>query len=391
MPPNPLYLTPRQVRIGAGIPFDLAKSDPITGRAATTALFASRPPRGCAARPLDKKAGAVLGGGGYLGSLNFGYLQRASSLFGTGISPTVSSPGSRSAAPRSICATGDGMQRLNRVLSKTFKLAFAGESNIRLANMADVDHLAARLEGIDFVFLGTVNQLSRRPVTLGTFETTPNDMTWEFYLDEVKVLSEDDDDDDEGINLQLSIFENSLRACRDEGVGHVVVFETPGTPPSERKRFASLIDGSGLSFTYLYTPLGTRWVNSRDYTFEKGVIDQDLALTSATLAKQYREKGGYEDGDWADDLPTGGMVGKPRKKEPPTIYREDLAAIAVQSILSLDCSRSRCIEVASRGVQMVETPGAMTSSSLRSSRLVRTDREWCVNSNVLAEMLVPVE
>lgn len=116
------------------------------------------------------------------------------------------------------------MQRLNRVLSKTFKLAFAGESNIRLANMADVDHLAARLEGIDFVFLGTVNQLSRRPVTLGTFETTPNDMTWEFYLDEVKVLSEDDDDDDEGINLQLSIFENSLRACRDEGVGHVVVF-----------------------------------------------------------------------------------------------------------------------------------------------------------------------
>jgi hypothetical protein len=37
-------------------------------------------PKGCAAKPFDKKKIAVFGAGGYLGAVVFGFLQRAASL-----------------------------------------------------------------------------------------------------------------------------------------------------------------------------------------------------------------------------------------------------------------------------------------------------------------------
>ncbi len=37
-------------------------------------------PKGCAAKPFEKKKIAVFGAGGYLGAVVFGFLQRAASL-----------------------------------------------------------------------------------------------------------------------------------------------------------------------------------------------------------------------------------------------------------------------------------------------------------------------
>jgi len=46
-------------------------------RPASSLLLA---PKGCAAKPFEKKKIAVFGAGGYLGAVVFGFLQRAASL-----------------------------------------------------------------------------------------------------------------------------------------------------------------------------------------------------------------------------------------------------------------------------------------------------------------------
>jgi len=46
-------------------------------RLASSLLLA---PKGCAAKPFEKKKIAVFGAGGYLGAVVFGFLQRAASL-----------------------------------------------------------------------------------------------------------------------------------------------------------------------------------------------------------------------------------------------------------------------------------------------------------------------
>ena len=56
----------------------LLPSQGITQRNAFPALHLT--PKGCAARPFEKKKVAIFGAGGYLGAVIFGFLQRASSL-----------------------------------------------------------------------------------------------------------------------------------------------------------------------------------------------------------------------------------------------------------------------------------------------------------------------
>lgn len=57
----------------------LLPSRGIIQRNAFSALHLTRP-KGCAARPFEKKKVAIFGAGGYLGAVIFGFLQRASSL-----------------------------------------------------------------------------------------------------------------------------------------------------------------------------------------------------------------------------------------------------------------------------------------------------------------------
>jgi len=56
----------------------LLPSQGVTQRNAFSALHLT--PKGCAARPFEKKKVAIFGAGGYLGAVIFGFLQRASSL-----------------------------------------------------------------------------------------------------------------------------------------------------------------------------------------------------------------------------------------------------------------------------------------------------------------------
>ena len=127
--------------------------------------------KGTAAKPFEKKKIAVVGVGGYSGAITFGFLQRAASLYGTGIGSV-----------RALGATSDTSSRLNRVLSKHFILAFADENFIKLTNLVDSpEAIAQKLQGWDALILGTDVGLSQRTVTPGTYEKTPNDRTLEMY------------------------------------------------------------------------------------------------------------------------------------------------------------------------------------------------------------------
>lgn len=120
--------------------------------------------KGAAATPAIKKKIAVLGSGGYLGATTFGFLQRAASLYGTGIGNC-----------RCIGATPDTSVRLNRILSKHFCLAQADESVIKLTDLTSVEAIASRLKGWDALILGSNLFLEQRPVASGTYERNPND------------------------------------------------------------------------------------------------------------------------------------------------------------------------------------------------------------------------
>lgn len=124
-------------------------------------------PKGSAATPYQKKKVVVVGSGGYLGAMTFGYLQRAASLYGTGIGSI-----------RCIGATADTSVRLNRVLSKHFTLAQADESYIKLTDLSSVDAITNRLNGWDAIIFGTDLFVQPRSVTANTYEKSPNDKAY---------------------------------------------------------------------------------------------------------------------------------------------------------------------------------------------------------------------
>jgi hypothetical protein len=124
-------------------------------------------PKGSAATPYQKKKVAVLGSGGYLGAITFGYLQRAASLYGTGIGNV-----------RCIGATADTSVRLNRVLSKHFTLAQADESYVKLTDLTSVDAITTRLNGWDAAIFGADLFVQPRAVTANTYERSPNDKAY---------------------------------------------------------------------------------------------------------------------------------------------------------------------------------------------------------------------
>ena len=324
-------------------------------------------PKGSAAIPFEKNKVAVFGSGGYLGATVYGFLQRASSLYGTGLGG--------SASPRSICATAAGSEGLNRILGRAFKLAFAGEDMIRLTDMQSVDSIKERIKGIDAVVLGTVYQLEKRPVTANTYGKTPNDKTFEFYLDDRNLAEEDIPYDD--MDTHLPIFQNSIEACKLAGVKHIVVVETPNT--SSTQPFAEILDDSGIPFTFVHASGSLE--NTKLYSFEEG-IQSDINVQGFTLAKDYTFKKGYKSGDWNESFRSEIKEGK------NVLPREDLAAVVVQSLMSLDWTRSRCINVSTGGLMKKEKN---VSSEYKPKKILKSDREWCMKSEILAEKLSVIE
>lgn len=315
--------------------------------------------RGSAAKPFDKQGVAILGSGGYLGGTIFGFLQRCSSLYGSGIGRV-----------RAIGATEFTLDCLNRLLGKHFVLAYAGEDLVRLTDMTDVASITQRVDGYSAVIMATDYYLEQRPVTGNTYETSPNSKTFEFYLDCPR-RGMDQDDMIRNDDYQSLLFEHTLQACKDSNtVKHLLVIETPLTLPERAKKCAELLDESKLPFTYI--KVNGSLENFQDYTFGKG-IQGKLQLESFTFASDYTTKDDYNSGSWMTN------VKKETTDNTNVMYREDVAALVVQCLQSLDWKTSRCIVVSSTGEALDQEFDG------------RLDKEWCVNSHVLAEKLDVVQ
>jgi len=312
----------------------------------TAIAFSANPPvivKGSAAKPYEKKKIAVFGSGGYLGACIFGFLQRAGSLYGTGIAGINS--------PRAITATGSGSQCLNGVLGKNFVLAQADESFVKLTDMTSVESIRSRVRGFDAVIFSTLYTLEIRPVTGGSYERTPNDKTLEFYMDRPRSPTIQGTFDPQYCE---QIFQKTLEACREEGVKRVFVIETDrqfGITSGDSDKYIDTLSKSGIP--YLYIQPDGMMENLQDYTYVKGV-QGDLSI--------------YDDLIEGTNPPSSAGV----------LYREDVAAFCAQSIMSLDWSECKVVRLVSNG------PATNLSVSSKSNP---PSRQWCVNSQSLSTLL----
>mmetsp|Transcript_9098 Transcript_9098/g.19429 ORF Transcript_9098/g.19429 Transcript_9098/m.19429 type:complete len:353 (+) Transcript_9098:144-1202(+) len=316
----------------------------------STSIQMTNNPKGCAARPFDKKKIAVFGAGGYLGATVFGFLQRAASLYGTGIAGGSS--------PRAVGATRSTSEALNKELTTSFSLAYAGEDLIRLVDTTNVDHIKERVKSFDAAVLGTVYQLERRAVTLNTYEKTPNDKTYDFYLDERYGAREDDVPADDA-DIHLDIFRNMVKACKESGsVQHLVVLETPKT--ARPMDFVNILDEEGIAYTYLRVKNAMK--KDVYFTFDKGIKD-NLEVVSVPVGSSLESIDASKSGSDC------------------VVYREDVAALIVQSLMSLDWSKSRILEASASSTPVDFVPPG---------KKAKFDKEWCTNSKLIGEKLINI-
>ncbi len=307
--------------------------------------MSSFPQQGSAAKPYEKQKVAVFGTGGYLAAVTYGFLQRAGSLYGTGIAGI--------GAPRAIVATAAGSAGLNSVLSKNFVLAQADESFVRPTDMTSAESIASKLNGFDAAIIGTRYCFKTTPVTAGTYGKTPNDKTKEFFMDQPRGRTSSLMDDPE---YSYGVFYNTLEACRNSNkLRHLVVVETDAEFDTEYvgDKYINLLEEAQIPYTYI-RPVG-RLDNIDNFTFKTG-IQSDLRITRANSVEEL--------------LPTDSGV----------VYREHLAAVCVQALMTLGWDENRVIQV-EQSDNGLETPN---------EKSVNPAKEWCVNSGVVMNSMAEV-
>lgn len=312
-------------------------------------LSSSVPNKGSAARPYEKKKAVVFGAGGYLGGCIYGMLQRAGSLYGTGISGVGGSP-------RAVVATGTGSVNLNGILSNNFILAQADETFVRTADMTSVEAVQERVRGFDVAILGTRCSLEDRPVTLGTYEKTPNDKTKEFYMERPRMSTSRVLDDP---SYSMQIFQNTVEACAAEGIKHLLVVETDlefDEASDAGDKYLQLLNERGTPFTYV-KPMG-KLGRVPDFTYANGV-QQTLQVSQPT------------------------MENSASAVSASTINREDLAALCVQSLMTLEWRSSRILHVAADG-------SSLSSIEPVNPKSLVPQKEWCVNSEYVRGSLAGI-
>jgi hypothetical protein len=334
------------------IAFLVACNDVALAFSSISMMSVSPAVKGSAAKPLEKKRLVVFGAGGYLGGCVYGFLQRAGSLYGTGISGVAGSP-------RAIVATSFGSLNLNSILSKNFILAQADESFVKLTDMTSIEAIRGKVKGFDAAVLATKCTLEKRPVTMGSYEKSPNDKTLEFFMDRRRGDTVGGTDDNPEYAFKL--FETSVNACREEGLKHVVVVETdlefvgdgPQITPVGDK-YIRILEDSQLAFTYI-RPFG-RLQNLPDYTYAKG-LQSSLIVSRVTNSNDLLET----------------------SNDTSIIYREDLAALCVQTLLTLRWDECRVLKV-----------GSADTLQGSDAKGITPQKEWCVNSDVVRGSLVGV-
>jgi hypothetical protein len=250
-----------------------------------------------------------------------------------------------------VVATSAGSVSLNGVLSKNFILAQADESFVKLTDMTNMDAIQSRVKDFDAAILATRFTLEPRPVTLGSYEKSPNDKTMEFFMERPRTSTVKGMDDP---SYSLQLFQNILQASKAEGLRHLVVVETDSEFDSQSSvgdKYLQILEENGVPYTYI-RPLGS-FENGKDYTYAKGV-QSSLKITQATSVEEFK---------------TGSSA----------IFREDVAAICVQALLSLDWNNNRVLQV--------EPVGSLDKEN--DSKAI-PQREWCMNSDTLQALMAGV-
>jgi len=308
--------------------------------------------RGSAAKPYEKKKVVVFGAGGYLGGCIYGFLQRAGSLYGTGIAGVGS-------APRAIVATSSGYTSLNGILSKNFVLAQAGESYVRLTDMTSVDSIQSKINGCDAAILATRYAFDTKPVTMGSYGVGPNAKTKEFYMEQSRSSRSIDDP-----QYSIEIFSNTLEACKKTNrLGHLVVIETDSEFEGDEhvvgEKYLQLLEEAQVPYTYIQ-PLG-KFENIQDFTYMKG-IRSDLKMSRATTIEDLVENT------------------KSKLSGKNIIYREHIAAVCVQALMTLGWDDNRVVQIEQSSDDLLTTMGDKGDK-------VILHKEWCVNSAILQNSL----
>ena len=286
----------------------------------------------------------MIGAGGYMGAMTFGFVQRAGSLYEKGIARQC----------RCIGATAGTAVALNTQLSSHFILAQADESFIALTNLESVESIAKNLQGYHGVIVGDAMAVQQRPITAGTYETGPNDKTYEVFWDTLRtntMLPETQP-------IVQRILGNVLEACQAAKIQHIVGVATTGGCPD----FTTQLQSCGIPSTVLQC-YGTL-INQKDYTYRKGIQSNlQVSLSSSTASF---------DGT----------------RSSTTLYREDIAALTVSCLQNLEWNQRRILTVQSKGPLVLNSSSSSSSSSSPSKR---PDQEWCVNSHVLTGTLLSLE
>lgn len=302
-------------------------------------------PKGSAATPLQKKKVGVIGGGGYMGGITYGFLQRAASLYGTGIDRNC----------RVIGSTSFTAVTLNSWLGRHFILAQADETYIKLTNMMNVDSIVDRLQYLDAAIIGLDIVAEKRPVTGGTYETGPNSKTYEIYWDYRRASQTKPDIDT--VPAIEQILDNTFEACQKANLKHIVVVGSQD--PEQEQAVQKRLDQLTIPYTYI------RYVGDLEtcpsYTYREGV-QGNLQIVSLDNKEKNSSEAATTSSTKNDDL---------------FIFREDLAALCVQCLQSLDWEKSYNLLVTCDGRKAVVTNPTGK----------RADQEWCVNSIVLEEYL----
>lgn len=279
-----------------------------------------------------------------MGGCIYGFLQRAGSLYGTGIAGV-------GGGPRAVVATSSGSVSLNSVLSNHFILAQADESFVKLTDMTSLEAVQSRLKDFDAAIVPTRFSLEPRPVTLGSYEKTPNDKTMEFFMERPRMVTAKVMDDP---TYSQQLFNTILQASKTEGLRHLVVLETDSEFDTDRvagDKYLQLLEEAGVPYTYI-RPLGS-FENSKGYTYAKG-IQSSLKITRANSLEEFKSASG-------------------------TIFREDVAAVCVQALLSLDWSDNRVLQVEKIGTLDKEVDSKAIPQ-----------REWCMNSDTVQSLLTSI-
>lgn len=218
-------------------------------------------------------------------------------------------------------------------------------------DILNADYIRDRILKFDAAVIGTTYQLEQRSVTLNTYEVTPNDKAFEIYLDEKYGAKSDNAPLDDDIFHEV-VFQNSIRACIEAGLSHVIVIETPRT--GDTGLYLDILESqSEITYTYIRSlnPLG----KDITYSFEKGV--NSLVEITSPQSLSAKSADGVE------------------------LKRETLAALAVQALQSCDWKTSRILEVEALTGDPPNTEYGQKGSRQNFSQ------EWCPNSHIIAEKL----